>query len=208
VVTREMIWKSANELDAEGVKPTLVAVRKRVGGGSFTTISEAMAEWRLRRREATQAAALEPLPPEVGERLGALAAEIWALARGAAEKALAGERAEMAVQDADRQTQLAEAGDLVDRLTEEGDRFKQELGELRPFRAAHDKLAAQLADVQRQSAAEIGRAAEQAARLEAEAKAARQAEKEAIERAARAEGKVEALQMQLAELTATLRRSK
>jgi hypothetical protein len=35
VVTREMIWKSANKLDAEGVKPTLVAVRKRVGGGSF-----------------------------------------------------------------------------------------------------------------------------------------------------------------------------
>ena len=41
-VTREQIFAVADELDAAGQKPTLAAVRKALGGGSFTTISEAM----------------------------------------------------------------------------------------------------------------------------------------------------------------------
>ena len=38
-ITREAIWEAADELEAEGAKPTLNAVRKKLGGGSFTTIS-------------------------------------------------------------------------------------------------------------------------------------------------------------------------
>ena len=31
-LTKEMIWKAADELDADGTKPTLANVRKRLGG--------------------------------------------------------------------------------------------------------------------------------------------------------------------------------
>ncbi|MBG4612378.1 DNA-binding protein, partial [Klebsiella pneumoniae] len=30
-LTKEMIWKAADELDADGTKPTLANVRKRLG---------------------------------------------------------------------------------------------------------------------------------------------------------------------------------
>ena len=45
-LTKQDIWRCADELDAEGIRPTLAAVRKKLGSGSFTTISDAMAEWK------------------------------------------------------------------------------------------------------------------------------------------------------------------
>ena len=39
-ITREQIWNAADEIDAAGQNPTLAAVRKAVGGGSFTTIQD------------------------------------------------------------------------------------------------------------------------------------------------------------------------
>jgi hypothetical protein len=45
-IDKQQIFKAANELDLTGHSPTLAAVRKVLGGGSFTTISEAMNEWR------------------------------------------------------------------------------------------------------------------------------------------------------------------
>ncbi|KLD29517.1 KrfA, partial [Xanthomonas perforans] len=37
-ITKDQIWKIADQLDADGVKPTLSAVRKKLGSGSYTTI--------------------------------------------------------------------------------------------------------------------------------------------------------------------------
>jgi hypothetical protein len=50
-LTKDQIWAVADRLAAEGKAPTLAAVRKALGSGSFTTISEAMREWRQRRKE-------------------------------------------------------------------------------------------------------------------------------------------------------------
>ena len=41
--TKEDIWAAATTLVEAGERPTLSAVRRAVGGGSYTTISEAMA---------------------------------------------------------------------------------------------------------------------------------------------------------------------
>ncbi|MBO0709971.1 MAG: DNA-binding protein [Acetobacteraceae bacterium] len=56
---------AADKLEAEGAKPTLNAVRKKLGSGSFTTISDAMSQWKERQR---QKAVAEPLPGESGVR--------------------------------------------------------------------------------------------------------------------------------------------
>ena len=45
-ISKEQIFAVADELDAAGQNPTLANVRKQLGSGSFTTISEAMNEWR------------------------------------------------------------------------------------------------------------------------------------------------------------------
>jgi Plasmid replication region DNA-binding N-term len=62
-ITRESIWTAADQLDAEGDRPTLAAIRKKLGGGSYSTISEAMTEWHARRtQKAVQA---EPVPEKL-----------------------------------------------------------------------------------------------------------------------------------------------
>jgi chromosome segregation ATPase len=152
-LTRDQIWQVANELAAEAIKPTLSNVRKRLGSGSYTTIQEAMAEWKSRRQQASTPNR-EPAPAELTA------------------------------------------------LTQENNQLKTELHELR---AAQERLTAELADVKRKSGEEINRTMEKANRKDTEAIEARKGEKAAIERAARAEGKVEALQGQLADMTAALK---
>jgi hypothetical protein len=48
--SKDDIFKAADTLDAAGQSPTLAAVRKALGGGSFTTISEPLNEWKAKRR--------------------------------------------------------------------------------------------------------------------------------------------------------------
>lgn len=80
-LTRDDIWAVADRLDAEGKAPTLAAVRKALGSGSFTTISEAMREWRQRRKEKTdKAQEAGPVPPDLDEAVHRFAQEVWAKA--------------------------------------------------------------------------------------------------------------------------------
>jgi hypothetical protein len=90
VATQEAIWKVADDLNAEGVRPTLAAIRKKLGAGSFTTISQAMTEWR-RRKEKDDRPVVEPLPTELLNAAHDMVAEICA-ARLAADQAFVGER--------------------------------------------------------------------------------------------------------------------
>jgi len=74
-ITREEIFRIADEIDATGQSPTLAAVRKALGGGSFTTISSAMGEWKVRKtaKALTQS---EPAPAAIRDKLTALGMEI------------------------------------------------------------------------------------------------------------------------------------
>ena len=46
-VTREQVWQAADSLSKAGQKPTLAAVRELVGG-SYSTLSPLLCEWRER----------------------------------------------------------------------------------------------------------------------------------------------------------------
>ena len=73
-ISKEQIFAVADELDAAGQNPTLANVRKQLGSGSFTTISEAMNEWRARK--ASQAAPIrEPAPQAITDKLAELFSE-------------------------------------------------------------------------------------------------------------------------------------
>mgnify|MGYP000931500457 FL=1 len=92
-VTKEQIFSAADELAAAGQKPTLEAIRQRTGG-SYTTISPALNEWKA--RQATAAAPLrEPAPQAVADRLAELGADVWAVALDLANARLAVEREEI-----------------------------------------------------------------------------------------------------------------
>ena len=91
VVTKERIFLIADEMDSSGKNPTLAAVRKALGGGSFTTISEAMTEWKA-KKAAKEKPTSEPAPQVVTDRLAELGGEIWALSLEVANGRLAAER--------------------------------------------------------------------------------------------------------------------
>jgi hypothetical protein len=112
-ISKKSIFDAADALDAAGQRPTLAALRKAVGGGSFTTISEAMKEyWAV--RAVREAPAREPAPAVVGERLSEVAGEIWALALQVANERLAGEREAFDAARARTEQEKQEAVELAD----------------------------------------------------------------------------------------------
>ena len=117
-ISKKSIFDAADALDAAGQRPTLAALRKAVGGGSFTTISEAMKEW-WAGRALREAPAREPAPAVVGERLGEVAGEIWALALQVANERLAGEREAFDAARVQAEQEKVEAVELADAVSAE-----------------------------------------------------------------------------------------
>ena len=116
--TRERIFAIADELDANGQKPTLAAVRKTLGSGSFTTISEVMAEWRA-KRSAKEQPANGPPPQAVADRFAQLGEELWALALEAANARLTADREGLEAARILLEAEKNEATTLADQVTAE-----------------------------------------------------------------------------------------
>ena len=155
-ITTQQIHSIADQLHEQGIKPTLAEVRKALGGGSFTTISEAMKSWRQDNQQEEQLRQVE-LPSGITERLQTLGADVWQTAvdiandrlvkdREALEgikakaqaetdeaqeavKTLEGEQADLLVQ-LDEVTATAETkAKAAEQATAERDRFKQILAD-------------------------------------------------------------------------------
>ncbi|MGP9558436.1 DNA-binding protein [Psychrobacter sp. AOP7-A1-24] len=155
-LTIQQVHNTADQLQEQGIKPTLAEVRKALGGGSFTTISEAMKSWRQDNKEEEQLRQVE-LPSGITERLQTLGADVWQTAvdiandrlvkdREALEsikakaqaetdeaqeavKTLEGEQADLLVQ-LDEVTATAETkAKAAEQATAERDRFKQTLAD-------------------------------------------------------------------------------
>ena len=176
MATKDEIWAAAQALTDAGERPTLAAVRKVIGGGSFTTISEAMSEWRAQQEQPK--ATIDPAPERIGSQAAELAASLWAQASALAHEKLQAERAAL---DAARETLergRAEAVDLADVLSSELDQVRADLE------------AALVRVLERDET--IGRQAQEIDRWRQEATEAR-------ESAARLQGQVEALERLIAE---------
>lgn len=202
-ITKQDIWRAADELDAEGIRPTLAAVRKKLGSGSFTTISDAMAEWKNRKTATLPSS--DPLPVAVNEHLAELGNALWAIALAHANARFDEDRKHIEADKAAISQQLAEAIELADTFTRENDQLRERVNQLEPMERERDKLADQLAEVKRRSGEELNRCMEKLTQRDNEAIEARKQAKEAIERAASLQGQVEALKEQVANLTAVLK---
>jgi len=134
-ITKEQIFAAADELDAAGQNPTLAAVRKAVGGGSFTTISEAMSEWRA-SKTARAAPMREPAPQAVTDKLAELGADLWGVALEMANARLAAEREALEGVRVEMEAARQEAAELADQLTVELDETKSRLASIEAAEAA------------------------------------------------------------------------
>ena len=124
-ITKEKIFKTADELLASGQQPTLAKVRAALGGGSFTTISTVMTEWKVARNSA--APSREPAPQVIAERLESLGNEVWAVALELANARLSAERDALATSQAEMEDARQQAAELADQLTTELDQVRAEL---------------------------------------------------------------------------------
>jgi hypothetical protein len=162
-ITKKAIFDAADVLDAAGQRPTLAALRKAVGGGSFTTISEAMKEW-WAARVLREAPVREPAPAVVGERLGVVADEIWALALRVANERLAGEREAFDAARVQAEQEKVEAVELADAVSAELELLQGKVSALeeaeRTARQEAATLREQLAASRERAATAEARAAE------------------------------------------------
>lgn len=125
-ITKDQIFGVADELDAAGQNPTLAAVRKALGGGSFTTISEGMVEWKA-RKAAKETPLREPAPAVIVDRLAGVGAELWAEALALANGRLAVEREALDTARAQLEAASAEAAELADHVAAELDETRARL---------------------------------------------------------------------------------
>lgn len=162
-ITKDQIFAVADELDAAGQNPTLAAVRKAIGGGSFTTISEGMTEWKA-RKAAKEQPLREPAPPTIAERLGELGADIWSMALELANGRLASEREALEAARLQLEAEKAEAAEMADQVTAELEEAKASLAQAMSAeakaRGEAEGLRHQLATVQLQAATAEARASE------------------------------------------------
>ena len=117
-LTKDQILQAADQLAAAGTTPTLAAVRAAVGGGSYTTINEALKEWKAKQ----QAAAMplrEPAPEGISKRLDEVGAEVWAIALELANSRLTSERGALEATRTQLENAQREATELADQLSAE-----------------------------------------------------------------------------------------
>ena len=150
-ITRDQIFAVADELDAAGQNATLAAVRKALGGGSFTTISEGMTDWKA-RKAAKETPLREPAPPAVADRLAELGAEVWSAALELANGRLATERDALDAARRQLETDKTEAAELADQVTAELELVKAAL----QTATQGEQAARSESDSLRQALAELG----------------------------------------------------
>ncbi len=142
-ITKDDIFRAANELDVLGQSPTLAAVRKHLGGGSFTTISEAMTEWKS-KRTSKEAQLREPAPQAIQDQLSSLAGDIWALAVATANTRLDAERQSMQDSQVANEAERLAAVELADQVFAELEELKQKAASMEAERLKLQEVNLQL----------------------------------------------------------------
>ena len=142
-ITTQQIHAIADQLHEQGIKPTLAEVRKALGGGSFTTISEAMKSWRQDNQQEEQLRQVE-LPSSIAERLQTLGADMWQTAIDIANDRLVKEREALESIKAKSQAETDEAQEAVKTLESEQTDLLGQLDEVAATAEATAITAAQV----------------------------------------------------------------
>lgn len=142
VATAAEVWRIAEEIAQAGAVPTVQAVRDRLGGGSFSTLSPLLKQWK-EEREAAKAPPPVEIPAEVAEVMREATGRIWASA-----DAVARQRIQSAEMSASERVAAAEAE--RDEIAEEVRRLERENVEIRDLyrQEADARHALELASAQ------------------------------------------------------------
>ncbi len=147
-ITYEQIIETAETLLEQGKNPTLAAVRHELGGGSYTTISEALKDWKDKRAKAQARAEVVQVPANVQEAMSVAAITVWTEATQHHAAQLAAEREALESERTRLVGERQEAIELADQLSKDFEQIqtdaKRMAGELKTERqtSANDRTAA------------------------------------------------------------------
>ncbi|MEA3413564.1 MAG: DNA-binding protein [Pseudomonadota bacterium] len=192
-ITRDDITRAAETLLARGENPTLAAVRAELGGGSYTTISEALKGWREQRAKARALAEVVQIPAPVQEAMNQVVTTVWTAATREHAVTLAAEREALAAERRRLEGERLEAVELADQVNRE-----LELVQIRVREIAADLEAERLSHAETRAAMAAAEAAtrergERIGALSTELEKVRKGEREARDEAAEIRGKLAAL---------------
>lgn len=125
-ITTQDIHATADQLQADGINPTLANIRSELGGGSFTTISEAMKSWRQQHEQQTQLKQVE-IPSHLNERLQAFGGALWETSLDIADDRLNKEREALELIKKQSQQEVDEYAESVKLLEDENKDLLQQL---------------------------------------------------------------------------------
>jgi chromosome segregation ATPase len=187
-IDQERIREVIKELEAEQKEATVTAIRERLGSGSYSTITAVLGAW---RRE--QAAAVRPIIPEIPETVTHLLRHLWGEAWKAADSVHEPERQAREREQVEHEKLRAEMGQEIARLEAELSRVE---AERESARAALTKAEEELEQerVERAKAENtVGILQAEVTELRAESRKALETVTAWVERASRAEARLEEL---------------
>ena len=103
---RALVFQAATEIAETGQVPSLEAVKLKVGGGSYTTLTRALREWR--KEKDRQQTAVEAPPEIVSDLAQRLAGDLWKAATAEAQMGLAAAREALNLENKRLQEEMTE----------------------------------------------------------------------------------------------------
>ncbi len=196
-ITRDEIIKAADALERDGEKVTAEAVRAFLGGGSYTTLSPVLREWKEGRK--TTVAVVLDMPGELKAVMERLGSEFWQAASKLANEKLISVQAEAdsAVADAqaERDETLQEVARLESAMASLGDQVLSADKQKEAAQADHNELQTETIRLHEKLAASHS----EAARLRDDVIRVGQEKDRQVSEAARLQGLNEELNRELAE---------
>ena len=122
-VTKENVFKAAEQLKELNSSITLAAIREVLGGGSFTTISPFLQEWKDKEK-ISSTPIKEPAPQAVLEQLQQFGTDLWGIAMDMANTRLAGEREALEKVRREMDINLQEAVELADTMNTDKEKLE------------------------------------------------------------------------------------
>ena len=114
IASYETVCEAANVLVVEGVEPSIVAVQRRIGGGSYSTVKKHMASWAEQR--AREAVSVPAIPAEVVAKTQEFGRAVWAMAAAGAQQEIQKVKESAQAEVAAVRNELMEATGVIARL--------------------------------------------------------------------------------------------
>lgn len=127
-VTRESVFAAANMLVEAGESPTLQAIRRKLGGGSYSTISGYMQEWRSQSKsQAILCNPTEQLPVQLQTQFQKVVNDLWVCAQNLADSKLESERGTLSDMQLNAKNQIKQAIAIADDAVIQLEQLRSEL---------------------------------------------------------------------------------